>query len=90
MGEERDKGNSDSLPTTRQLDGGQLLLVVPLKRRASPFDKGGVVFGQGFDVFLTVCQGCVISGVDMERRSPGVPFTTSASWKEHTSDRLSR
>ena len=41
-----------------------MLLAVLLKRRASLFDEGGVVFGQGFDVLRGVRDG--ISGVERE------------------------
>ena len=73
----RKRGPSDIRPTTRQLDRGQLLLAVLLKRGASPFDEGGVVFGQGFDVFYDFRDG--ISGVDLVRGACGLQFISSAS-----------
>lgn len=45
-----DAGLSHILPTTRQLDSSQLLLVVLLECRASFLDKSWLVFGQGSDV----------------------------------------
>lgn len=45
------RADQDILPTTGQLDAGQLLLVVLLERWASLLEQGRVVFRQGFDVW---------------------------------------